>query len=196
MNRRTFIAGSLAILAAPLAAEAQPAGKVYRIGWLHTCQPPDFGPPNPRTNLGAFRQSLLELGYVEGRTFIIEGRFADAKVDRLPALAAQLVALQVEVLVAANTGSAQAAKAATATIPIVFIGGNDPVGQGLVASFARPGGNVTGVTASPGPDIAGKGLELFKEAVPGISRVAVLYSSVQTSGLALSVQRRMAPKPG
>ncbi len=155
MERRAFVAGTLVLLAAPLAAEAQPAGKVYRIGWLHTGRPPDFGPPNPRTNLGAFRQSLFELGYVEGRTFVIEGRFADAKVDRLPALAADLVALQVEVLVAANTRSAQAAKAATATIPIVFIGGQDPVANGLVASFARPGGNVTGVTASPGPDIAG-----------------------------------------
>ena len=155
MDRRAFLAGTLGLLAAPLAAEAQPAGKVYRIGWLHTGRPPDFGPPNPRTNLGAFRQSLFELGYVEGRTFVIEGRFADAKVDRLPALAADLVALQVEVLVAANTRSAQAAKAATATIPIVFIGGQDPVANGLVASFARPGGNVTGVTASPGPDIAG-----------------------------------------
>ena len=94
---------ALALLAAPLAAEAQPADKLYRIGWLHTGQPPDFGPPNPRTNLGAFRQGLFELGYVEGRTFVIEGRFADAKVDRLPALAAELVALQVDVIVAANT---------------------------------------------------------------------------------------------
>jgi ABC-type uncharacterized transport system substrate-binding protein len=187
---------ALTLLAAPLAAEAQPAGKVYRIGWLHTGQPPDFGPPNPRTNLGAFRQSLFELGYVEGRTFVIEGRFANAKVDRLPALADELVALQIEVLVAANTRSAKAAKAATATIPIVFIGGQDPVGNGLVASFARPGGNVTGVTSSPGPDITGKMLELFKEAVPRISRVAVLYSSEQVSQLDLSVQRRVAPTLG
>ena len=187
-----FIAGAVSVLAAPLAAEAQPAGKVYRIGWLHTGRPPDFGPPNPRTNLGAFRQSLLELGYVEGRTFIIEGRFADAKVDRLPALAAELVALQVDVIVAANTTSAQAAKAATATIPIVFIGPTDPVGLGLVASLARPGGNVTGVTSSVGAEIAGKALELFKEAVPRISRVAVL--SDQTYGPAVDVLRRVAPK--
>src|SRR5262245_39148839 len=102
MNRRRFLAGGVSVLAAPLAADAQPADKPYRIGWLHTGRPPDFGPPNPRTNLGAFRQSLFELGYVEGRTFVIEGRFADAKVDRLPALAAELIALQIEVLVAAN----------------------------------------------------------------------------------------------
>ena len=183
---------ALALLAAPLAADAQPADKPYRIGWLHSGQPPVFGPPHPRTNLGAFRQSLFELGYVEGRTFVIEGRFADAKVDRLPALAADLVAVQVDVLVAANGTSAQAAKAATATIPIVFIGPTDPVGLGLVASLARPGGNVTGVTSSVGSEIAGKALELFKEAVPRISRVAVL--SDQTSGPAVDVLRGVAPK--
>src|SRR4029453_15837222 len=153
-RRRMFVAGTIALLAGPLAARAQPAGKVYRIGWLHTGQPQVFGPPNPRISLGAFRQGLFELGYVEGRTFVIEGRFADAKVDRLPALAAELVALQVEVIVAANTSSAKAAKAATATIPIVFIGSSDPVGQGLVVSLARPGGNVTGVTSSVGTEIA------------------------------------------
>ena len=187
---------TLALLAAPLAADAQPADKVYRIGWLHTGEPPSFGPPNPRTNLGAFRQGLFELGYVEGRTFVIEGRFADAKVDRLPVLAAELVALQVDVIVAANTTSAKAAKEATATIPIVFIGSTDPVGQGLVASLARPGGNVTGVTSSAGPEIAGKGLELLKEAVPRISRVAVLYSSEQLFDPAVGVQRSVAPKLG
>jgi hypothetical protein len=89
VDRRVFVAGTLGLIAAPLVAQAQPAGKVYRIGWLHTGWPPDFGPPNPRTNLGAFRQSLFELGYVEGRTFVIEGRFADAKVDRLPAVLRQ-----------------------------------------------------------------------------------------------------------
>jgi putative tryptophan/tyrosine transport system substrate-binding protein len=98
--------------------------------------------------------------------------------------------------VAANTSSAKAAKAATATIPIVFIGSSDPVGQGLVASLARPGGNVTGVTSSVGTEIAGKGLELFKEAVPRISRVAVLYSSDQGYGPTVDVLRRVAPKLG
>src|SRR6185503_7127837 len=123
-----------------------------------------------------------------------ETRFAEGKVDRLPTLAAELVALQVDVIVAANTSSARAAKAATATIPIVFLGGTDPVGQGLVASFARPGGNVTGVTASPGPEIAGKALGLFKEAVPRISRVAVLYSN--DFDAFVRVQRNAAPKLG
>ena len=186
----------LALLVAPLAAEAQPTGKVYRIGFLHTGQPPVFGPPSPRTNFGAFRQGLFELGYVEGRDLVIESRFAESKVDRLPALAAELVALQVDVIVAANSTSAKAAKAATATIPIVFIGSADPVGQGLVASFARPGGNVTGVTSSPELEIAGKALELFKEAVPRISRVAVLYSSENLYDPYVRVQRRVAPKLG
>jgi ABC-type uncharacterized transport system substrate-binding protein len=197
--RRVWVATlatlTLALLAAPLGAAAQPAGKVSRIGWLHTGQPPVFGPPNPRTNFGAFRQGLFELGYVDGRDVVIESRFAEGKADRLPVLAAELVALQVDVIVAANGSSAKAAKAATATIPIVFLGGTDPVGSGLVASFARPGGNVTGVTSSAGPEIAGKGLELFKEAVPRISRVAVLYSSDQDDPW-VRVQRRAAPKLG
>jgi ABC-type uncharacterized transport system substrate-binding protein len=118
----------LTFLTAPLGAEAQPAGKVYRIGFLHTGEPPSFGPPNPRTNFGAFRQALFELGYADERDLVIESRFAEGKVDRLPALAAELVALQVEVIVAANAASAKAAKAATTTIPIVFIGSTDPVG--------------------------------------------------------------------
>jgi putative tryptophan/tyrosine transport system substrate-binding protein len=196
MDRRAFLSGAVSLLAAPLAVEAQQGGRVYRIGFLHTGQPPPFGPPNPRSNVGAFRQGLFELGYVEGRDLVIESRFAEGKVDRLPTLAAELVALQVDVIVAANTSSAKAAKVATATIPIVFIGTQDPVGLGLVASFARPGGNVTGVTASPGPEIAGKGLALFKEAVPPISRVAVLYSSERLYDPSVSIQRRVAPKLG
>ncbi len=163
---------TLTLLAAPLAADARPTDKPYRIGWLHAGHPPPFGPSSPRSSGGAFRQGLQELGYVEGRGYVIEGRFADGKVDRLPALAAELVALQVDVIVAAGVAEAKAAKAATATIPIVFIGSYDPIGQGLVASLARPGGNVTGVTRSPGPEIAGQGLEVLKEAVPWVSRVA------------------------
>jgi putative ABC transport system substrate-binding protein len=187
---------TLAFLAAPLAADAQPADKPYRIGWLHVGQPQVFGPPSPRTSLGAFRQGLFELGYVEGRTFVIEGRFADAKVDRLPALATELVALGVDVIVAAGAQPAKVAKEATATIPIVFVVGTDAAAEGLVASFARPGGNVTGVTSSAGTEIVGKALELFKEAVPRISRVAVLYSSDQNYGPLVRVQQGVAPKLG
>jgi putative ABC transport system substrate-binding protein len=137
------------------------------------------------------------LGYVEGRDFVIESRFADAKLDRLPALAAELVALKVDVIVTVNTSSAKAAKDATVTIPIVMGGSTDPVENGLVASLARPGGNVTGATFSPGPDIAGKAFELFKEAVPRISRVAVLWdSSGLADRLSVGVQQSVAPKLG
>jgi putative tryptophan/tyrosine transport system substrate-binding protein len=168
-------------------------GLPHRMATLR--QTPSLRPPHPRTNLGAFRQALQELGYVEGRGYVIEGRFAEGKIDRLPDLAAELVALQVDVIVAAGTPAAKAAKAATATIPIVFIGTTDPVGQGFVVSLARPGGNVTGVTSSVGPEIAGKQLQLFKEAVPRISRLAVLYSSDQDNPW-VRVQRSAAPKLG
>ena len=188
---------ALALLAAPLPANAQPAGKVYRIGWLAPNEPPPFGPPNPRSNLEVFRQALRALGYVAGRDFVIESRFADAKFDRLPALAAELIALAVDVIVTVGTPGAKAAKEATTTIPIVMSGSSDPVAYGLVASLARPGGNVTGNTNRVGPEIAGKGLELLKEAVPRISRVAVLWDSSGISDAAMvGVLRSVAPKLG
>jgi putative ABC transport system substrate-binding protein len=114
------------------------------------------------------------LGYVEGRDLVIETRYAERQFDRLPALAKELVQAKVDVMVAITTPAALAAKNATATIPIVMAGSADPVGRGLVASLARPGGNITGVTNSPGPDFAGKQLQLLKEVAPRISRIAVL----------------------
>ena len=166
--RRAFmavIAGSL--LAAPLAAEAQPAAQVPRIGYLAL---------NPAANPHlheAFRQGLRDLGYVEGRNIVIEYRDAEGKPERLPALAAELVALKVAVLVAQPTVTALAAKRATRTIPIVFPVA-EPVTSGLVTSLARPGGNITGLSILA-PEMGGKGLELLKQAVPGVSRVAVLW---------------------
>jgi putative tryptophan/tyrosine transport system substrate-binding protein len=167
MDRRAFLAGAAALLAAPLAAEAQPAGKVPRIGYLAL---------NPAANPHlheAFRQGLRDLGYVEGRNVVIEYREAEGKPERLPALAAELVALKVDVLVAQPTVAALAAKQATRTLPIVF-----PVAEavmsGLVTSLARPGGNITGLTVLA-PEMVAKGLELLKQAVPGVSRVAVLW---------------------
>jgi putative ABC transport system substrate-binding protein len=124
--------------------------------------------------LEAFRQGLRDLGYVEGRNVVIEIRDAEGKPERFPALAAELVALKVDVIVAPPTLHALAAKQATRTIPIVFIGAADPVQSGLVTSLARPGGNVTGLSALS-PELVGKGLELLKQAVPGVSRVAVLW---------------------
>src|SRR5215831_4832753 len=169
LARRRFIAaiaGSL--LAAPLTAGAQPAGKVYRLGYLTTSG--TLNSPYAE----AFRQGLHDLGWVEGQNIVIEFRQAVGQLDRLPALATELVQLKVDVIVATPTPGALAAKSATATIPIVGISLTDPVGLGLIRSLARPGGNVTGVSYSVAADIFGKDLELLREAVPKVRRVAVL----------------------
>jgi putative ABC transport system substrate-binding protein len=169
-TRRAFI-GTLAggLLTAPRASEAQQAAKVARIGFLGF---------NLATNPHlpeAFRQGLRDLGYVEGRNVVIEYRDAEGKSERLPALAAELVALKVDVILAGGDPQALAAKQATRTLPIVFTAVGDPVSMGLVTSLARPDGNVTGLTSTTGLDLVGKRLELLKQAVPGVSRVAVLW---------------------
>jgi putative ABC transport system substrate-binding protein len=161
---------TLSLTLAPLAAEAQQAGKIDRIGYLTPSSAGDT--PHLRE---AFRQGLRDLGYVEGRNVVIEYRSAEGKVERLPALAAELVALKVDVILAPSTPAALAAKQATKTIPIVFTSVADPVASGLVTSLARPGGNVTGL-ATLAPELVGKCLELLKQAVPGVSRVAVLWT--------------------
>jgi putative ABC transport system substrate-binding protein len=169
IDRRSFL-GTLigGVVIAPLAAEAQQAPKVARIGFLAT-----HLATNP--NLGeAFRQGLRDLGYVEGRNVMIEYRDAEGKDERLPALAAELVALKVDVIFAPNTPSSLAAKQATRTLPIVFAFAADPVTDGLVTSLARPGGNVTGFS-SLAPELVGKRLELLTQAVPGVSRAAALW---------------------
>ena len=151
-------------------AAAQPAGKVPRIGYLS----PGFATDPMRERfLEAFRQGLRELGYVEGQNIAIESRWTEGKDDRLPALAADLVRSKVDVIVTLSGAATQAAQQATRTIPIVMSLVNDPVGSGLVASLARPGGNVTGLTVMS-PDLAGKQLQLLKEVVPKVSRVALL----------------------
>jgi len=161
---------TLSLLAAPLAADAQQAGKVPRIGFLGVTSPSD----RP-SHLDAFRQRLRELGWVEGQNIVIDYRYAEGRVDRLPDLAAELVRLKVDLIVAsAGTQAATAAKNATETIPIVMIYVRDPVGTGLIASLARPGGNVTGVSGSAGLELFAKQLELLKETVPKIRRVAIL----------------------
>ncbi len=154
-------------LFSPVAAEAQQAAKVPRIGYLALNL---VAPHLPE----AFHQGLRDLGYVEGRNLVIEYRDAEGKLERLPALAAELVALKVDVIFAeGGTRSALAAKHATRTLPIVFAAVGDPVASGVVTSLARPGGNVTG-TSVLAPELVGKGLELLTQAVPGVSRVAVL----------------------
>jgi putative ABC transport system substrate-binding protein len=159
---------AVGVLVAPLATTAQPAEKVRRIGFLGM---------NSATGLRLlepFRQRLRELGWVEGRNIAIDLRFAEGRVDRLAGLAAELVQLKVDVMVAGPTPPAVAAKNATGTIPIVLVAVGDPVRLGLIASLARPGGNVTGLSFDVGLETFGKGLELLKETVPAVRRVAVL----------------------
>jgi putative ABC transport system substrate-binding protein len=167
---RLIVILPLAILATPLAAATPQAGKVYRIG----CIP--GGPLAPRLHQwDAFRQTLRELGWVEGHNITLEFRPPAREGDAFDALAADLVRLPVDVIVATGTAGVRAAKHATSTIPIVMSPGGDPVGQGFVTSLARPGGNVTG-TSTMEADLYGKRLELLKEIVPGASRVAALWA--------------------
>jgi putative ABC transport system substrate-binding protein len=168
MDRRDTVLALLALGAAPLAAEAQQAAKVARIGYLSSNLA-----ASPHLH-DAFRQGLRDLGYVEGRNLVIEYRDAEGKNERLPALAAELVALKVDVIVTAGTLQTMAAQQATKTIPIVFAQAVDPVTSGLVGSLARPGGNLTGLSNLT-PERVGKCLELLTQAVPGVSRVAVLW---------------------
>jgi putative ABC transport system substrate-binding protein len=164
---------SLSLALAPLAAEAQQARKVYKIGYLATSPPGAQGIPS--ASLGArspFRQGLHDLGYVEGRDFVMEYRWAEGHADRLPGLAADLVRAQVDVIVTAGTPATYAAMQATKTIPIVFGSAGAVVEKGIVASLARPGGNVTGLTFQLGPL---KLYQLLKEAAPAIVRGVCLY---------------------
>jgi putative ABC transport system substrate-binding protein len=169
--RRIWLAVVLAVsILAPLAAEAQQQAAVYRIGFLRY-----FGCAEPE-GFTQLRQGLRELGYAEGHNLVIECRAAPGKVERLPDLAAELVGLNVDVIVTEGTPSTLAAKQATRTIPIVMVYTGDPVGTGLVSSLGRPGGNVTGSTMLA-QDIVQKTLQLLKEAVPAISRVTALLNS-------------------
>ncbi len=168
MNRRAFL-GAVALLGSPLGVAAQQATKVHRIGLL--------GPSDARVGMfyvEAFRQGLRDLGWVEGENFVIEYRWADGSIERLPALAADLVRLKVDIIVTGASPANQPAKDATKTIPIVMTTGANPVESGLVASLARPGGNITGVSTTAGPEIAAKEIELVKEALPKLSQIAVL----------------------
>jgi putative tryptophan/tyrosine transport system substrate-binding protein len=161
------------LFAVCFAAEAQQPRKVSRIGWLGGASASALA-----SRVDAFRQGLRELGYVEGKNIVIELRAAEAKPDQLPALAAELVRLKVDVIVTGGPLPTRSAKEATSTIPIVMAFDTDPVGNRFVASLARPGGNITGLSDFA-PEISGKGLELLKETVPRLSRVAVLGTSTR-----------------
>jgi putative tryptophan/tyrosine transport system substrate-binding protein len=172
IRRRSLLAGAVALLAAPLAADAQP-GRVPRIGVLLYAAAPPPGQSNPF--LDAFLDGLRDLGYVEGRNVILEYRWAGGSNQRTAELAAELVRLNVAVIMSTGTPATQVARAATTTIPIVMTAVGDPVGSGIVASLARPGGNVTGLSLLD-TDLDGKRIELLKEAVPGLTRLAMLWS--------------------
>lgn len=169
MKRREFILLTASAALCSLPAGAQQAGKVARIGYLGVTSVSD----RPAL-LDAFRQGLRERGWIEGQNIVIDYRFAEGRLDRLPDLAAELVRLKVEIIVSLGTQGVTAAANATRAIPIVMIGVRDPVGIGLIASLARPGGNVTGVSGSAGLEIVAKQLELLKETVPTLRRVAIL----------------------
>jgi putative ABC transport system substrate-binding protein len=163
--------GASTVLVAPLAAEAQPAGKIHRLGYL---SPSTFGQSKPYVDV--FLQTMRERGYVESQNVKIEWRFADGKIERLPDLAAELVRSRVDVIVVWSTDGAIAAKRATVTIPIVMGSGSDAVAAGLVSSLARPGGNVTGLSGLH-PEVSRKWPELLRETMPTLSRVGVIFNS-------------------
>ncbi len=180
MDRRAFIiivGGS--ILATPNVPEAQGVGKVPKIGFV------EAGSSSVNRHFAdAFRQGLKELGYVEGESIEVDERWAEGNTERFPALLAELLRLKVDVLVQASTLGAIAAKNATTTVPIVFVGVSDPVEAGLVATLARPGGNLTGLSLAWGEGLAGKWLELLKDTVPKVSRAALLFNPTGAGSMA------------
>ena len=180
---RAVALGGLSI-ASPVFAEPH---RIRRVGWLTNVK--NYGPAGNRA-INAFRARLAELGWAEGRNFIFEPRWAENQTERLPALAAELVSLQVDVIVAQTNAAALAAKNATATIPIVMTGATDPVVFGIVESLARPGANVTGVTGHPGAGFYTKMVQFLKEAAPRVSRLAILGAS------ALEMDALEAAAPG
>ena len=184
---------ALSILAAPLAANAQKPGKIPLVGVLQGGQAPD--PSDPGDVLNAFRQGLRALGYVEGQNIAMAHRFAEGQFERLPELAAELVHLKVDVIVTGGPAAVRVAQHATSTIPIVVAVMHEPVAMGFIASFARPGGNITGL-AFQDTDLSTKRLELLKEVVPQLSRVAVLWDPSDGGATALRATERAAQALG
>ena len=195
-KRREFITLLGGTAAWPLAARAQQAGKVHRIGVLET-----ISTTLNVANFYALREGLRQLGYAEGQNLVIEYRSADGRDDRFPGLARELLALKVDVIVTRGTPAAKAVKNATSTVPVVMMASGDPVGVGLVTSLARPGGNITGLSAIVG-ELSPKRLELIKEIVPGLARIAVLantsndavrrdWARIETAARSLGVQSQL-----
>ena len=179
---------AVVLLAVAVIAEAQQATKIPQIGYL------EFSPLSAHTaRIEAFRQGLRELGYEEGKNIVIEWRLGDGKLDRLPALAAELAGLKLAVIVTGGTAATRAAKEATSTIPVVMAQDNDPVASGVVASLARPGGNITGLS-NFAPELSSKRLEVLQEVVPKLSHVAVLGSLTGPSNILVKRELELAAK--
>ena len=189
MDRRAFVAGAAALLAAPLAAEAQQAGKVYRIGLLGIAPPTS---PSLRRSSEAFVQGLRDGGFVEGQNVIIERRYSEGREDRHTAFVAEFLQMKVDLIVAASSAAAHAAKQATTTIPIVLLAVASPERLGLVASLAHPGGNVTGISNQLGGEFSSKVFQLLKESVPRLSKVAVVWNP-DNQGSAVSFREGEVP---
>ena len=192
--RRTFLLATgvcLVDTVRPRASHAQTAARPHKVGILAL-----NSASGNAADVKAFRERMVQLGYVEGRNLVLESRFANGRSEALPALAADLVRLQMDVIVTITTPAAQAAKAATATIPIVMAGSANPVGLGLVASLSHPGANVTGVTNNPGQGFVLKQLQLLKEAAPRISRVAVIKTNYPIEDAAFGAMELAGPQLG
>jgi putative ABC transport system substrate-binding protein len=196
MSRRQAggVLGAVLLAASTLSIRvAAAAGRVWRIGWLDLNPPPSD--PSGSVIQQQFRQGMSELGYVDGRDYVIEARFADTNFARLPQLARELVEAPVDIIVTVGTPTSIAAKKATSTIPIIMTGSTNPIARGLIASFNRPGGNVTGLTHSPGPQFIEKGLQLLKDTAPNTTRVALLVA-ISPSNVDNPLERSAAARLG
>ncbi|MET0917728.1 MAG: ABC transporter substrate-binding protein, partial [Burkholderiales bacterium] len=189
VRRRDFLVAAGAILATQSAVDAQPTRKVHRIGYLAFNTAVIGG-----DLLIAFRQTMRELGWIDGQNITIETRFADGDVNRLPTLVDELLLLKVDVIVAGSSAATRASKSATTTVPIVMLASADAVGEGFVASLAHPGGNITGMTFLAGAEIAGKQLELLREIAPAASRIAFLMNPRNGSHPAFATELQAAAR--
>jgi len=189
-RRRFVVTTAAALIASPLAVEAQPGGKMPRVGFV------EAGARSANQHfVDAFRAGLRELGYIDGQNISVDERWADGRIERFPDLVADLLGRKVDVIVQASSPGAVAAKKMTSTVPIVFVGANDPVGLGLVNSLARPGGNVTGLSLAFTEGFAGKWVELLLEAVPHASRLSVLTNPLYSRNDSLSREMQAAAAP-
>ncbi len=185
-----YLALIIIAVSAPPTTHARAQDKIWRIGFLDLGTPPTTD--RPPINLEPFQRGLNELGYKEGQNYVIDARFADTDRNGLPTLAKELVDRGVDVVVTIGTPTVRAAMEATATIPIIMAGSQSPVENGFITSLAHPGGNVTGLTHNPGPDFAGKALQLLKETAPYSSRVAILIALDGGFSSSVDVQRAIA----